>query len=251
MSIKNKLSKIKDIILSKEDDNIDETITQIFMDVSLEDGTPAHIVTQTEGNIAIGDEFYLLDENGERAETKEGDYLLSDGITLVVDEAGLITDIKFDDTEEDAVEDVVDVVEEELSEVELFMEITLKDGPIVHIVTAKEGSIDVNDKMMLDGVEAPANEYNTNDGRILVVGENGVINEIKDSNAEEAAPTIEDVLGKLEEVLSQFGQVKEENEALKLEVQKFSGAPSDVPTNTRVDFKKINKEERLKFFGKK
>lgn len=261
MNKKNIITKIKDMFKEEK-----------FMNIKLMDGSAAHIVTAVEGQINTGDTFYLLDENGERKDTPAGDYELEDGFIVSVDEAGFINEIKEsapEDAEGDAPEAVEEPAVEEMSS-ELFMDITLKDGPLVHIITAKEGSVDAGDKMMIDGVEAAPGEYNTNDNRTIVVGENGVIasvapvvvedtvgvvDETTEVVAEESA--IELLVGKVGELVEKIGELetsfasmKEENETLKAQVEKFSGAPSAVPTKKNVDFKKANREEKLKFFAK-
>ena len=53
---------------------------------------PAHVVPSVEGEINEGDEFFLVDEAGEKIDTPAGDYEYS-GMIISVDEEGIISAI--------------------------------------------------------------------------------------------------------------------------------------------------------------
>jgi hypothetical protein len=45
--------------------------------------------------------------------------------------------------------------------------------------------------------------------------------------------------------------IQNENIELKQWIEKFASAPSAEPTKTKVDFKKVDRAEKLEFFGRK
>lgn len=234
-----------------------------FVDVKTTDGRILRV-----SDIAVDATVKEITEDGE-VEVEDSTFTLEDGTQLVV-VGGIVTEVipAKQAPAEDAPADVAEVMNE------VFMDVTLKDGPIAHIVTAVEGEISVGDKMMIDGVEAGPGEYYTADGKTIVVGDSGVIGEVKDSEAEmpeaddipaEADAEVNGIVNNLKELISQIkdlksqfeevkGQVvalQNENEELKGEVSKFSDAPSVQPTKTNVDFKKASKDEKLKFFSQR
>jgi hypothetical protein len=60
-----------------------------------------------------------------------------------------------------------------------FYDVFLKDGPAAHIISKESGKINEGDKLTIGGLEAGPGEYVINDGRILFVKEDGVIEKIK------------------------------------------------------------------------
>ena len=215
-----------------------------MVETTLVDGTKVRV----EGALEVGKrvEVYL---NDEWIQAPEGQHTLADGTVIYVDAEGFVNEIETAETE---------TTEEEMSEI--FMDITLKDGPIAHIVTAMEGEIKAGDKMMLDGVEAGPGEYFTNDQKVIVVGDFGVISEVKDAPKEQTQEerevqgvvnNLKELINQVKELKSQFENIRNENAELKERIEKFAAAPSDAPTKTKVDFNKINKEEKIAFFGGK
>lgn len=232
-----------------------------FVDVKTTDGRILRV-----SDIAVDATVKEITEDGE-VDVEDSTFTLEDGTQLVV-VGGIVTEVI---PAEQAPAEDAPVVEEVMTEV--FMDVTLKDGPIAHIVTAVEGEINVGDRMMIDGVEAGPGEYYTADGKTIVVGDAGVIGEVKDSaempdmddmpteadaevqgvvnNLKELITQIKDLKSQFEEVKSQVIALQSENENLKGEVSKFSDAPSVQPTKTNVDFKKASKDEKLKFFSQR
>ena len=228
-------------------------VEEAMASVNLMDGTPVYF----DGELAVGTAIFI--DEAMTSPAPDGEHEMEDGSKIVI-AAGLITEMA---PAEDAA-----AVEEEMS-AELFMDITLKDGPIAHVVTATEGSVNAGDRMMIDQVEAGPGEYETTNGNTLVVGDAGVISEVRDTVAATSdVPTDEDVQGvvnnlknlvkQIKDLKSQFDEVKatienleNENKELKEEVSKFAGSPSAAPTKTKVDFSKADKSARLDFFSKK
>jgi hypothetical protein len=229
-------------------------------------------------DLAVGQPVMEITEEGEM-EVEDGDYELEDGTVLKV-EGGLIAEI-VPAAEEDNAEDgeEPEVVTEEMESTEKFYDVFLKDGGPAHVINTKENEMNVGDKMLIEGIEAAAGEYELSSGETLTVSENGVIDSIVTADETVETPEAEvteevvdaaeqevqgvinnlkNLVNQIKELKSQFEEVKtnienleKENTELKGEVAKFAGAPSAEPTKTKVDFTKAEKEDRLKFFGKK
>lgn len=213
MEKKNIIEKLKDLVRTfNSTESTEETVETVevkLMDIDLINDIKAHVVTATEGEINIGDEFYLLDEEGNRMETVDGDYETNEGMLITV-VGEKITDIKevatedelADDEARDATEmsdveteEVVEETETEVVEETTEEEVTEEDDHMVNLLT-----------MIADGFKGLTAE----------------VAELKAQNAELAG-----------------------------RVNKFAAEPSAQPTKTIVDFKKTQREDKLKFFAKK
>jgi hypothetical protein len=247
----------------------DENKEQTFIDAKTTEGKILRVdELQPEQKVQEVTEEGLID-------VEPGTYILEGGIEVVVGEGSIITDVR----------EVEEMEEEEEKEEELFTDLALKDGPIAHVISTKSGEINEGDKLVIDGMEAAPNEYPTTDGRVLMVGEGGVITEVK--NAEETTEEevvveaevadnevveeevvvenevveedpiqkltekIEELNAKLSALSLGFEKVEEENKELKKQVEEFSAAPSATPTRTTVDFKKADRAQKIDFFSKR
>lgn len=242
------------------------TDTKVSLDVKTLDGRILRV-----SDVAVDATVVEITEDGEVA-LEDGTYTLEGDIQLVV-LGGIITEVS-EVTEEEVV--IEDVVTEELSEEtedssiteQLFMDVTLANGEVARVVTLTEGIISEGDILMVGDVEALVGDYVLDNGVILVVGDMGIISEIKEAVIEEEVVTeeldevenkeitgvvnnLKELISQVKELKSQFDEVKKENDELKTLVSKFAGAPSATPTKTKVDFSKENKEERLRFFSQK
>lgn len=240
-----------------------------FVDVKTADGMILRI-----SDMAVDATVVEINENGENP-VEDGTYTLEDGNQIVV-VGGLIKEI----IEAAPVDQPTDVpaegapIDTPTQMNENFLDVTLKDGPIAHIVTAVEGSITVGDKLMIDNTEAGPGEYETLDGLKLIVGDMGVIEEVKEDHPsdmpedvtsdmpEDASPEVIGVVNNLKELINQVKElkaqfeteiqsIKEENIELKERVEKFASAPSAESTQTTVSLKKADKASKLEFFGRK
>lgn len=262
------INKIKALFSENEEGNTEQT----FIDAKTVDGKIMRVdELQPEQKVQEVTEDGLVD-------VEAGTYELEGGIEVVVGEGSIVSEVRevevTEETEETEEFETVEETEETVEEV--FTDLALKDGPIAHVIAAKSGEINVNDKLMLDGVEASPNQYETADGKMLLVGENGVIQEVQIVSQEEETTEeeevvvenevveevvedpienltkkIEELTVKLTELTGGFEKVTAENQELKLQIQEFSNAPADVPTKTNVDFKKADRASKIEFFSKR
>jgi len=254
MSKTSLINRIKSLFETEEENNT------LFVDVKTTDSRILRV-----SDMAVGATVMEITEEGEVA-VEDGEYTLEDGMTIVV-MGGLIEEIKeVEEEETEEPEAEVEVTEE--METEKFLDVALKDGPIVHVVTTTEGELSIGDRVLLDGMPVGPGEHVTADGTIIVTDENGIIIGINDAVAEEVVEepvaqteeekeitgvvnNLKELINQVKELKSQFEDIKSENEQLKLTVSKFAAAPSEAPTKTKVNFNKVNKDERLKFFSQK
>jgi len=253
------IKKIK-AVFNEAEENKEETSME-FVDVKTKDGRIMRVP-----DLAVEAPVVEITEDGEVA-VEDGDYELEDGTVLKV-VGGLIAEI-MPAAEED--EDG-EVVTEEMNKTEKFYDVFLKNGGKAHVINTEEGKMNEGDKMVIEGEEAAPGEYELNSGETLTVGEEGVIDSIKTADetveddaknaAEEAVEeadeevqgivnNLKDLVKQIKDLKSQFEKIENENKELKEQFSKFADAPSDEPTNTKVDFKAASKEEKLKFFRKR
>lgn len=106
MNTKEKIAAISNIVFGTEE-VVEEVVEATFLDVKTSDGVVLRVPELTEGEIVK-----IISEDGENV-SGEAEYVLEDGQTLSVDDAGVIVKITEAETEE-----TEEVVEEEVMEVE-------------------------------------------------------------------------------------------------------------------------------------
>lgn len=216
--------------------------------------------------LEVGEEVKEITEEGEMA-LEDANYELEDGLVISIVE-GKISEIQ----EVTAPEEMEESLEQETTIEMAEVETELTDGTKVKVTTvAEDGTLAIGDKVEVmdeegNWVNAPEGKHETVDGLIIYVDAEGLINEIETPATEEVTEEMEEVVEEvndemfnsinliLEEVKSlreELNSIKEENTELKSRVETFAKAPSDEPLKKTPDFNKLNKEERLKFFGKK
>ena len=215
---KNVVNKIKELFSSNEEVVKVEASEEVATDESTE--LKFVEVKAADGRILRADDIAIdmpimeITEDGEVA-LEDGEVALEDGTILVIAE-GVITEIKEVEEEEAPIEEApVDEV--------LETEVTEEVAEIVE-ETARQAKEIINETRTIE-------KYSAED---LVFMET------------------------VKTMVSDFASIKEELEAVKAEnitlterVNKFAGEPSAESTNTKVEFKTITKEDKLKFFGKK
>ena len=122
-------------------------------------------------DLKAGDAVYILDDEGNRTDAEDGEYVTTDAKTIVVAD-GKVSEIRDPEaevapTEEEPVE--AGAVATDKGELNWEGEEDLKAG----------------DAVTIDGEPAPDGDYTTEDGKVIVVVD-GTVSEIKDAEAEVA-----------------------------------------------------------------
>ena len=146
---------------------------------------------------------------------EDGEYELEDGLKVVV-AGGLISDLVEPEMEEEEEE------EEEVPAEEEAFEETEEVAEVEEEVEATEEVEEVSE-----------------------------VEEEVDSELTELLELINGMVGEFNSMREEFNALKEENSALKERFNKFAEEPSEERTTTKVDFNKVDRNERLKFFSKK
>jgi len=110
-----------------------------------------------------------------------------------------------------------------------LMDATLKDGTAVQITELMVGGV-----VTIDGIPAPIGEHELSDGTYIVVGDNGVITEIKtETTTEEPAPApMQDEIGnKFSAINEKFASYEEKFSAYE---QRFSDYEARLNKATQV-----------------
>lgn len=82
----------------KEDETkIEDEKTDMMSSAVLTDGTK--IETDESGDFKVGQKLYVITKEGEKVSAPEGEHSTESGITIVVDGEGIITGVKYPDTE--------------------------------------------------------------------------------------------------------------------------------------------------------
>jgi hypothetical protein len=89
--------KIEDVDTEEEVEEIEDEEVDMLTSATLADGTK--IETDTPGEFTVGDEVYVITEDGEREQAPEGEHTTESGITITVDGEGVITGVKYPDEE--------------------------------------------------------------------------------------------------------------------------------------------------------
>ena len=144
-------------------------------------------------DLKAGDEVFILDGEGNRAVPEDGDYITTDAKTIVVAE-GRVAEIKDPEAE----------VETEFGKVDTDKGILSWEG---------EEDLKAGDAVFIDGNPAPDGEYQTEDGKVIVVVD-GVVAEIKDPAAEVGPEEVPD---------NPDGEImRKENQTLRAQVEELT-----------------------------
>lgn len=250
MDKKSIIAKVKEIFSSKE-----EILN--FVDVKAIDGKIFRVSDMVEGS-----EIKEITEDGE-VDVDNGTYLLEDNIMLIVED-GKVSEIKEaeelvkDDKEEMEVEDITKEVTE-------LANVMRTDGVAIYY----EG-IDLvpgETKLFLDeAMTEPAPEgHHLLEGGLIVMIEDGVlvsidevpekeeevVEEMEVENNPKLTSQLKDLISQMKDLKNSFEEVKKENKELKERVNKFAAQPSEEPIKERINFGKVSKEDKLKFFSKR
>lgn len=175
-----------------------------------------------------GDAVFIEDQEGNRTDAPDGDYITPDNKTIVVVD-GKVSEIR-DPEAEVAPEEAPDNEEEEVA---------VKHGRIAtdkgELLWEGEEDLKAGDAVFVEGEEglapAPDGEYKTEDGKTIVVAE-GIVAEIRDPEAEvapEEAPVDE-----AEELRKENAELRSQVDALSKKVEELSKMPLAEPAHEEV-----------------
>ena len=91
--------------------------TESFSSATLEDGTK--VTNDVDGDFAVGQDLFVIDEEGNKVAAPEGEHVTESGIQLIVDAEGKLTGVKYPDAEGEGSADLA----EEKEEVEMAEEV--------------------------------------------------------------------------------------------------------------------------------
>lgn len=207
MNKKNIITAVKEMFTS-----VNDTVTETFVDVKTADGLILRM-----DDLAPEMKIQEVTEDG-LAELENGEYVLEDGITLVVED-GLIKEI-LEATQEDMEETVEDIVTEEMSEEVIeeteFAEVTDEEVPTESVTpeTEEEG------------------EY--------------VSVEVFAAHMNEVKSMFDELKAEIETLKSDKAVAMSELEGVKEAFSAFKGEPSAKPLNKTYDFSTLSKDDKLK-----
>ena len=175
-----------------------------------------------------GDAVFIEDQEGNRTDAPDGDYITSDNKTIVVVD-GKVSEIR--DPEAEVAPEEAPANEEE--------EVAVKHGRIAtdkgELLWEGEEDLKAGDAVFVEGEEglatAPDGEYKTEDGKTIVVAE-GIVAEIRDPEAEvapEEAPADE-----AEELRKENAELRSQVDALSKKVEELSKMPLAEPAHEEV-----------------
>lgn len=175
-----------------------------------------------------GDAVFIEDQEGNRTDAPDGDYITSDNKTIVVVD-GKVSEIR--DPEAEVAPEEAPANEEE--------EVAVKHGRIAtdkgELLWEGEEDLKAGDAVFVEGEEglapAPDGEYKTEDGKTIVVAE-GIVAEIRDPEAEvapEEAPVDE-----AEELRKENAELRSQVDALTKKVEELSKMPLAEPAHEEV-----------------
>ena len=177
-------------------------------------------------DLKAGDAVYIEDQEGNRTDAPDGDYITSDNKTIVVVD-GKVSEIR--DPEAEVAPEEPGEPEENYGRIitdkyELVWEgeDDLKEGDEVFIQEAEAGL-----------VPAPDGEYTTEDGKVIVVVE-GKVAEIRDPKAEVAPEDAPAEPAVDEELRKENASLKEQIARLTAKVEELSKTPAAKPAHEEV-----------------
>lgn len=173
----------------------------------LEDGT---IVVSNAESLEIGADISVLTEDGTQEPLQPGDYTLESGVMIVVEEAGIIAEIK--EVEEEEVEEETpteEEVEEEVEEVEASSDDEVSEEIVETTQPKKIKEI---------------KEYEFSKEEIITEITN-VVSEL----LSEAQKDVESIRAELADMKGYQATMEEENVSLSNEVAKLSAEPAATP----------------------
>lgn len=178
-----------------------------FVDMKTIDGRILRV-----DDLAVEKSIKEISEEGEM-ELEDGEYQLEEGIIVKV-EGGIIKEIS--EMEEEVKEE--EVIEEEMTE-------------------------EVVEEVVEETTDEVTEELTTEETTDELTEEEVVEEEMTDLEVDELIQNLQSLLDEVKGLKEGFSMLMEENEKLKVEVEKFAKAPSTEPTDVKINFKKEDKNK--------
>jgi hypothetical protein len=124
-----------------------------LMEAELEDGQVVY--TDAEG-WAEGVNVYVKNDDGEKINVPVGEYPLKDGGVLIVEEDGIVKEIRTEEVKEETTEEVV---EEEMTEVKAESQLTKED--VLNIIEKTVGALRTEFKSLIDAKDKEIEKLKT------------------------------------------------------------------------------------------
>lgn len=176
-----------------------------------------------------GDAVYIEDQEGNRSDAPDGDYITSDNKTIVVAD-GKVAEIR--DPEAEVAPEEEPAVEE--TPEENFGRIATDNG---ELVWEGEDDLKAGDPVFVEGEEglvpAADGEYKTEDGKTIVVVE-GKVAEIRDPEAEVAPEDAPAEPDEAEELRKENAELRDQIATLSKKVEELSRIPMAEPAHEEV-----------------
>lgn len=242
-------------ILTKIKELFSNTQESFDTDYKTQDG---RIIRCYGEGLDVGTEVKEITDEGEM-DIEDGNYILEDGMVLMI-HGGKITEVtEIKDEMEDDVE-MGDMKPEDEKDMMKDLDATLIDGTKVRVIG---GELVVGAKVEaeIDGeyVNAPEGQHNLSDGTVIYVDAEGLINEIETPDTKEEDETemkeiftaLSTLVDEVKSLRLELNSIKQENETLKTRVNKFAAEPSAEPLPIKVEFKSKSKSDILAFMSKR
>ena len=147
-------SELKDLVKKYFNlTEINEENTQVFAEATLADGTK--VTNKQEGELAVGQELYVITEEGEEVAAPAGEHTTESGIVVTVDGDGIITGIHHPDEEG---EGSLEASEEEMGKEEVVEE-KFQDDILEDV--AQEALIEAISEIVMPEIEAMKKEMSS------------------------------------------------------------------------------------------
>ena len=138
--LKTLVMKYFNLTEKQEETLVDTEVKENFGEATLADGTK--ITNMVDGDFEVGQELHVITEEGEHVIAPSGEHTTDSGIVLTVDGEGIISGVKYPDTEGEGSLEEEGVTEEAMAEEGEVVE------DIIEEVLEEDGAMDVKEAII-------------------------------------------------------------------------------------------------------
>ena len=256
------IETIKELFNTPKED-VEVNVSENFADYKTEDGK----ILRAE-NLDVDSAIVEITEEGETP-LDNGTYTILDLNLIIEVDGGIIKSVQEIEVDEEEVAEEVaeEEVEEEMAEGDEANEDESEEVE-VEVKDINDETLAVGDKVSKEDELLTEGEHKLEDGRTLVIDIDSLIVEIIENeeevveedmeednspelNNENKFEGMEELITLFQDLKNEMDSLKEENKKLTEMFTKFSGEPAEDTLVTKVDFTKMEKDDKLKFFSKK